>query len=205
MKISRTLILIATVLTVFSGILKAQVQKSAFGEIDFVVSYQQNINQNYFHEYWEPNPALQIDLDTPFYAGDFFISSRFTSFSNLTEEVPAFDNIQVSVGWGMRYEIVNGLKIGGSVGSLFSMMSFTYGSEEQREFAGNHFGSTSPESEIGLIYGADISYEFFENWGLRLIWNRNTIYTHTKMKLDYAGIGLYRKFSTPKWLQKVLH
>ncbi|MEX0721937.1 MAG: hypothetical protein WD059_14775 [Balneolaceae bacterium] len=187
-----------------SGLLKAQEKTSAFGEIDLAVSYQENVNQNYFHDYWEPNPAFQIDVDTPFYAGDFFINGRFTSFSNLTDEVPAFDNAQVSVGWRMRYEIINRLKIGGSVGSLFSMMSFDYVNEEQREWAANNYGSTSPESEIGFIYGADISYEFTDLWGIRLNWNRNIIYTHTKMKLNYGGIGIYLKLHTPKWLQKVL-
>ncbi|MEX0856883.1 MAG: hypothetical protein WD016_01955 [Balneolaceae bacterium] len=203
LKVISLLITVAIFFT--SGNLKAQKFPSAFEHIDVLLSYQQNVNQNYFHDYWSPDPAFQLELDTPFYAGNFFLSGRFNSVRHKTNEVPGFDNIQVTVGWGLRHEVVERVKIGGTVGTLFSMMAFNYVSDEQRDFAGTHFGSTSPESEIGLVFGADISYEFSGGWGIRVNWNRDIVYTQTKMKLNYIGIGLYRKFNTPIWLQEVLH
>lgn len=201
----KTLIILAAGLFLTPDVeVQAQERTKAFQEIEVIFSYQHNSNRNYFHKYWESNPAYQIDFDTPFYAGNFFINGRFTSFTKRTEQVPDFTNIQVNAGWGMRYEIMQGLSIGGKTGVLFSMAFYEDLTNEQHDWAIENFGSTSPENETGILVGADILYEMSPVWGIKMDWSRNIVYTSTKMKLNYIGIGIYRALITPSWLQKIL-
>lgn len=202
--VSKFLITAVILTLILSGNLRAQNKIQAFEEIDAVFSIQQNTNRNLFHDFWSPNSAFQLDLDTPFYFGHFFLGGRLTSFSGIDPDLPDIDNIQANVGWGLRYEIIEGLKAGGNLGVLFSMMSFQNVSPEQQERAQLRFGSTSPESEGGIFFGGDLSYQFTEKWGIRLFWSRNLVYTKRKMKLNYGGVGVYRKIETPDWLERVL-
>lgn len=204
--ISRILIFATGMIISTNSWVQAQDDSPAFKEIDVMIALQENTNRNYFHDYWSPSPAFHVEFSTPFYLGSFFISGGYTSFTgtNYQMDLPDFDNLQASVGWGMRFNIIDRIEIGSSFGTLFSMMNFKNVSDEQQERAEKRFGSTSPESEIGFRYGADVSYDFTQNWGVRLQWTRNVVYTETKMKLNYVGLGIYRTFNTPEWLRKVL-
>lgn len=186
------------------GCSSVMAQQKAFEEIRVVFNYQQNTNQNDFHDYWSGKDAFGIDLETPFYAGDFFISGRYANFSNLSEEVPAFQNYQFNVGWGLRREIFPQMEVGASVGGIFAMYDYDGITEEQWRWAYGHLGTTSSENETGFIFSGDLSYDFFEHWGVRLSANRTIVYTNKKIKLNYVGVGIYRVFQTPNWLREFL-
>ena len=181
----------------------AQSGEQAFENISVEFSYQNSINENVFHEYWSSNPAFEAKLKTPFYAGEFFISGKYSKFHSFND-LPDFDNIQANVGWGMKFPLLNRVKFGTHTGVLFSMMKFTNVSGEHQQRAEKSFGSRSPESEIGFLLGADISYEFGDHGSIHILWNRNIVYTRHKMKLNYIGIGVSRSFATPHWLQEIL-
>lgn len=200
----KTLFLFSVIIIASGSITQAQTTHQAFEHLNFSLTIQNNINRNVLHDYWSHDPAIQLDIETPFYAGDFFAGGRFTSFSNRENGLPDYDNIQTHVGWGMKHPIVKGLKIGANTGLLFSMMRFKNVSDEHQERAEKRFGSTSPESEIGFIIGANISYSLSDTWSVQLLWNRNVIYTRHKMKLNYVGIGLSRRLITPAWLKGIL-
>lgn len=183
----------------------AQTTHVAFEHIKIGLSFKNNLNRNSFHDYWQPNPAIQLDLETPFYAGYFFVGGRYASFSSVQNSgLPGFRNIQANVGWGWRFPLTSRIHLVPKSAAIFSMMRFTHVSSEHQLRAEKSFGSTSPESEIGFMLGASIGYKLNENWMLEAHWNRSIIYTNHKMKLNFAGIGISRKLITPQWLREIL-
>lgn len=201
--ISRILILLIMNLLLQSSVW-AQEKPQPFENIQLQLSYQQNINFNTFHEYWDADPAFQLDVVTPFYAGDFFIGGRYVNYSNLDNDLPDINFTQLNVGWGYRHEIFKRTQVGGRAGVLFNMMKFDNVTDEHQERAEKRFGSRSPESEIGFLLGAEIRYQILENWAIRFMWNRSIIYTRHKIKLDFVGVGISRSFETPRWLREIL-
>lgn len=197
-------ILLLSLFCFFSNSAMAQSKDGAFDTITFSLSYQKNTNRNIFHSFWLPDPAFQVELETPFYAGDFFLGGRFTTFANKENGLPDIHYIQANVGWGLNIPVTRRFSINAKTAILFSMMRFTNVSAEHQERAEKRFGSTSPESEIGFLLGTDITYHINEKWGVKLQWNRNVIYTREKLKLNYFGLGISRKLTTPSWLKGIL-
>lgn len=205
--------LFKTGLILFAGIILilipatgySQIRHEAFESLTLGLSYQSNLNRNVFHEYWQPNPAVQVDIETPFYAGYFFVGGRYASFSSLpNSDIPGFRNIQANVGWGWQFQLTPRIHLAPKSAVVFSMMEFTNVSSEHQQRAEKRFGSTSPESEIGFMLGTSIGYKMNDNWSLEVHWSRNIIYIRHKMKLNYAGIGISRKLITPQWLREIL-
>ena len=182
----------------------AQTKAEPFERIRVHVSYLNNVNSNYFHDYWQGNDSFQIDIETPFYAGEFFVNSRYTPFSGKTTQVPGIENYQLSLGWGLREEVISNLKIGATFGTLFS--TFRYGklTEEQKNISRSNAGSRSTENEVGFLLSADLNYSINDYMGIRIHASRSIIYTKNKIKLNYIGVGLYRSFETPNWLKQIL-
>ena len=174
---SSTLYLFIAIISVgFFSNTHGQYSKEPFSQIGVAVSYQQNSNTNYFHDFWSPGKAFQFDVETPFYAGYFFINSRYTSFTSNHETARAFDNLQIAVGWGARYQVINNVYVGASLAPVFSVALFEGKmNSRQKEIVFWNFASSGNESEIGFLFDVNLSYKISSRTGIRFIWSRSVI------------------------------
>ena len=202
----KNILYIAIVLMLLCGNVEIMAQSKAepFERIRVHISYLNNVNNNYFHDYWKGNDAFQIDFETPFYAGEFFVNSRYTPFSGNTTQVPGIENYQFSLGWGLREDVISKIKIGVSFGALFSTFRFGKLTEEQKKISRRHLGSRSTENEVGFLLSVDLNYAINDYMGIRVYASRSIIYTKNKIKLNYISTGFYRSFETPNWLKQIL-
>ncbi|MFY0696321.1 MAG: hypothetical protein JXR11_00555 [Balneola sp.] len=182
----------------------AQKNTESFEQISLGFSYLNNFNRTDFHEFWEGNNALQVDLETPFYMGGLFLSGRYNSFSNLEEKLPSFKNYELSVGFGLSKDILENVSIGSSIGLLFSIFSFEELTEEQKRFAQEGFASDGLENEVGFLFSSYLKYSFTELWGVQIEVSRSITYTNKKIQLNYVGFGVYHVFKTPSFIEKIL-
>lgn len=205
-RVFKIFILILGVLPLISpqNQLRAQDENMAFRDLSIGLSVQQNTNRNYFHDHWTPSPRLQLALETPFYVGDFTVKGKYARFETETTALPDFDNVQISVGWNTQLVLTDRLHLGGGGSLLFATMFFYKASEEAALRARNTFGSTSPESEIGVALQGNLTWQMSSAWSLQLTFSRDIIYTDTKIKLNYVGVDIVRTVQMPRWLQEVL-
>jgi hypothetical protein len=184
--------------------LYAQIHTDPFNEIDFSLSAQSNINDNRFHESWNPSTGISGSAELPFYVGMTRLSARYDFFESNTAGLPDIDQLQVSLGWMNRLKLLPRFRAGGGFSMLGSVFFFKNAGAEVQKRARESYGSTSPESEVGVGLSADLTYNVSRSWKVRLELNRTMLFTSTKLKMTYIGIGVVKTLDLPDWITEVL-
>ena len=184
--------------------LQAQVHSEPFSAAVLGINVRSNVNKNLFHEYWNPSPGIGGSIGFPFYLGMAELNMEYSYFEGNSSDLPDIDKLLVSLGWVNRLRIVPKLRIGGGLRLLGSVLFFQNVLESVRIRVRDRFGSSSPETEIGVGLQADLTYELSPSWGIRAELNRNVIFTNTKLKLTYVGIGVVKTLKLPGWMREVL-
>lgn len=184
--------------------LYAQVHDDPFRELDLYLSVQTNINDNRFHESWNPSTGISGSAELPFYVGSAKLNARYDYFKPQIAGFPEIDQLQISLGWMNRLELSPRLRAGGGFSLLGSVFFFKNAGEEVQNRARDFYGSTSPESEVGLGLLADLTYDISPSWGVRVELNRSVLFTSTKLKLTYVGLGIVKTLQLPKGTAGVL-
>ncbi len=184
--------------------LYAQVHGDLFGELDLYLSVRSNINDNLFHESWNPATGISGGAELPFYVGMTKLNARYDYFKPQIAGLPDIDQLQISLGWINRLKLSPRLQAGGGFSLLGSVFFFKNAGEEVQNRARNFYGSTSPESEVGVGLLADITYDLSPSWAVRMELNRSVLFTSTKLKLTYVGLGFVKTLQLPKGAARVL-
>lgn len=184
--------------------LYAQVQPEPFGEFELSFSLQANINENLLHDFWDPSPGISGSVGLPFYLGTVELNAGYHFFEGKTTDVPDIDRLQVSLGWVNRVKPAPRLRVGGGISLVGSVLFFKNIPEAERIRARDFYGSSSPETEVGIGLQADLTYQFSPSWSIRFNVNRDVTFTSTKMKLTYIGVGIVKSVSLPKPISEVL-
>lgn len=184
--------------------LYAQAHSDPFRSIEVAFSVQSNINENRFHEQWRSSPGINGGVGFPFYFGTVELNMGYGFFEGKTVGIPDIDRLQISLRWINKTNLFSRLKVGGGPSLLGSVFFFKNVSEEQQTRVRNLYGGTSPETEIGVGLQADLTYKLSSSWSVRAHVSRSVIFTSTKMKLTYVGVGMVKRMNLPGWLSEVL-
>lgn len=173
----------------------AAIAQQGTGTFDFLrldLGLVANVNRNALHDYWSPEPGVELDIETPFYLGLVELGIQYASFDARQAEQPDFISLFPFLGWGLELPLSEQLKWynGGRIGS-FLMRFDTPG-------AGGH------EQELAMALASRVRFAVGDAWSLHLAAHYQLVFTRERMRLLYITAGFSRSFTTPRWLKEFL-
>ncbi|GAB4340569.1 MAG: hypothetical protein Kow0037_26530 [Calditrichia bacterium] len=188
-----TLMLLLVLSTSFSF---AQSEKSEpFEELSVFFGGELNTNREDLHRYWSAKFTPTITAKTPFYKGTVLLKISFTPFRRQTTNVD-FNLIYYSFLWEFPFLNIKGLTFSG--GLHFGSAAFQFVNPQppfQKEVA---------ESEIAAGPSFALYWQYSGNTFFRFYLQNTTIFSHKRIGLTYIGVSSGYRFSTPKWIRKIL-
>ncbi len=164
----------------------------AFETLRLDLNLVANVNRNTFHEYWSPDPGVELNVAVPFYFGTLEAGFHYASFDGKAPEQPDFVSLFPYVGWSYDWRLAPRLDLdtGMRLGSLFTR--FERG------------GETLTEQEFGIGLGSRFRYAVAGAWSVDLAAEYRVLFTHERMRLLFIAGGISRSFTTPRWLREFL-
>lgn len=169
----------------------AQHPYGAFESIEVGLSGSLNVNENMFHDYYDPEFGGGVRFSTPFYFGRVEgLFNYWYYYGVYDSDTPNFSNIFTALGWGKRVELVENLTLfaGGLLGN--SYLSFD-----------KHGFFEKGESEISAGYYGRVEYAVTSDWKVGASAKRIKMFTFHRIDLTYLSFGISRKLESPQWVQ----
>ncbi len=212
----RLLLTSVTALVVAGGAvpLQAQSTRGAFETMTIHVGGATNFNRTAFHRFWQPGQGGDVTIQTPFYAGQVETGLALHQYAAATDDVPAFDAMQMHVGWSLPVTLSPRLQwqTGFRLGNYY----MRFGDAVQNGHVGCDLGGIKRCGDDAATIGGDSESEFFMGLHTRLqvrmapTWSVHTgaylmnAYTHERIRLVYFSAGISYTVQTPDWLQVFL-
>ena len=148
-----------------------------------------------YTDYWTPGPGAEARVTTPFYLGRVAagtLVARHTSAEGAA--VPDFLALYFFGAWSAGVPLPGGLRLEpGLRAGLFRM-----------EFDTDDAASVRNEAELALGPELWLSAPLGRGWRLRAGAGTARVFTHERIDLRFAQVGLSRSLRTPGWLRAFL-
>jgi len=157
--------------------------------------YLANVNRNMFHDYWKPPHGFELQFETPFYLGIVEGGIQMSNISACQSGQPDYASHFIFLGWGLERKLNSKLHIysGLRIGNYY--MNF------DDDFI---YPTLKSESELGLGIKTRFRYDVGHNFSIILGGEYRIIYTHQRIYLSSAVVGVSKSFDCPKWLREFL-
>ena len=146
------------------------------------------------HDSWEPALGGELDVATPFYAGDLFLLARFST-NGVREDasVPDMMSLGFLAGWNVSRRVAGPLRLG--VGAGVGVVQWKFDVDEQE--------SLRYESEVCTELNARATVELGGAWSLvaAAAWQRT--YTYDPIHITDLAFGVAHTFGAPGWIRSV--
>lgn len=148
-----------------------------------------------FHESWEPGFGVELDVATPFYAGDLFLLTRVSgNGARDGVDVPDLTTIAIVAGWSASRRIAGPVHVGVNAGLGITEWLFDV---DERE-------SVRLEMELCTELGARVSLPVADAWDIVAAATWQATSTYHRIDITYLSLGLARTFGAPDWIGSVL-
>ena len=173
----------------------AQNQIKPFERISIKMNYLSNVNRNFFHHFWEPEPGAELAVEFPFYVGK--IGGGIQILPYKAKQYPQVDFLSqfYYVAWGFNMPMIqpivwkNEMKIG----------------SYRMDFDDDQINVTQQtESEIGIGISSGLLLSLSTNWQIKGRVEYIKVYTKKRLELVFISAGFCFEFDTPDWLQDFL-
>ncbi|KPK82056.1 MAG: hypothetical protein AMS25_04035 [Gemmatimonas sp. SM23_52] len=170
----------------------AQHSSAAFDTLTVAVRIVINVNRTTFHRYWDPDPGVELNFETPFYFGRVEAGLHYANFNAERPEQPDFQTLFPYLGWGFDWPVASRLSwySGIRAGSLF--MDF------------DAPGSHAREQELAVALNSRLRYRPLAAWSLDASVRYRVVFTHERLRHVYIAAGLSRSLTMPRWLREFL-
>lgn len=179
----------AALLGALPGTGSAQQTRAAFDTLTVQLRVVANVNRNSFHRFWDPEPGLELNLQTPFNFGKLETGLHYASFDAKTPDVPDFKAFFPYLGWGYDAELSNRASWYNGLRAGSFLMSFDTG------------GNNRTEQELGVGVVSRLSYRVGGAWTLDVSGRYRVVFTRERLRFVFLAFGLGRAFDTPDWLK----
>jgi hypothetical protein len=186
------LVLLSAAIAATSKPAMAQEAAGAFDTLSVQIRLLASVNRSTFQRYWDPGPAVEVNLQTPFYLGAIEAGVQYASFSANSPEQPDFKALNPYIGWGLVWQI-KGLASwynGARAGSFLMRFEDSIGNRT--------------EQELSLALNSLVALALDKTWAVELTARYRVVFTHERLYLFHIGIGLSRSFASPRWLEEFL-
>lgn len=179
----------AVLFSAVPGTGSAQQASAAFDTLTVQLRAVVNVNRNSFHRFWDPEPGLELNLQTPFNFGMLEAGLHYAGFDAKTPDQPDFRAFFLYLGWGYdaalsnRFSLYNGLRAGSFI------TRFDIG------------GNNRTEQELGVGVVSRLSYRVGGAWSVDVSGSYRVVFTRERLRLVFLAAGLGREFDTPDWLK----
>ena len=199
-RIKLRLICLATIffslyLNLLSSPLFAQKKVEAFDRMSIELNYLSNINQNTFHQFWQPSLGAELSIGFPFYAGTVKGGLHFLPYRAKDDPQIDFISQYYFVQWGFNLPIIdrfdwhNGLRIG----------------SYRMDFDDDQINVTQQtESELAVGVTSVVILKISTTWRIRGSVDYIKVYTKKHLELTFVSAGFCFEFDTPAWLKEFL-
>jgi hypothetical protein len=168
----------------------------AFDWVEIRMAGAQNVNRNFLHEFWTPDPGGEFSVATPFYFGYAEFGGAYHRYRMDHADVPDFDAVLVYAGWGLDLEVARRLRLEAGLRAGNYRMSFD---DKDIPFAG-----VRHESELALLVNARVALRPVGPVWLYVGGSYMKVFTFLRLNLWYASAGLSMRLHSPDWLKDFL-
>lgn len=157
-------------------------------------------------ERWNTGPGYQVNLGTPFYAGNLEGGLRYTRFKH-TSEFPAysdFHNTFIYLGLSYSFKIFDRVKAGPAI--RFGNTFFHFDEAKTYPNDSNTFVYEFDSNESEFAYELNLHTEYLVtgNWKAQAAIVYNRTMTYRPIGNVFFTLGLAYTFDSPAFFQKVL-
>lgn len=167
-----------------------------YEELSIHPGYTLNANRIYLHNTWDPGFGPELSINTPFHLGYIEAAAAYHRYNSREAEAPDFNALQLQLGWGIRYEPVDPIRLDGGlrIGN-YSMEFLVEDGRERAELIENELNMALQARATAKLYGPLAAY-------LSASYQRT--FSRIRLDLVYLSFGLSYRFSTPEWLRTFL-
>lgn len=185
----RTLLFIA-----IGGMTGLTLHAQPFETVEVLVAGSTNLNRNFLHTFWTPEPGGEVVVALPFYAGQIEGGAVLHRYEDKVPEVPRFHAVLGYVGWGVVVQgrglrWYNGVRLG------IYRMAF----DEDTPFPG-----VRTESELTVGMQSRLHVAVARGLSVQVAGGYLKTYTNLRLNLWHASAGLGYRVAAPEWLKRVL-
>ncbi len=188
-----------------TGVTDVYSQKNAFQELSVGVYLGQSLGGNELSNRWEAKPGIQLNFQTPFYAGTLDGGIRHSRF-NSSENFPTYSDFQstfIYLGWAYTFDLFKRLSAGPAL--RFGNTLFQYDEAKLYPSPGGewayNFDTSESEFSYEILFRSE--YKIVRQWKAHAEISYNRTLTYHPMQLSFVTVGFSYSFDTPAWFQKV--
>ena len=131
-----------------------KINAEPFDSSTITLNLVSNINNNDFHNFWEPKTGFEINGRTNFYVGILELGYIYNKNKSLSIDRPDYNSIYSFVGFGFEYHITK---------SLSNYSSFRVGNYYMDFDDPNIHSELKSEHELGLGFVTSVQYSLNNN------------------------------------------
>lgn len=170
----------------------ANTSGAAFDSLSFALRTALNVNRNTFHDFWDPEPGLEIESSTPFYLGRVEAGLQYLRFSARSQEQPDFSVWLPYLGWGLGWTATGRLTWHNSARVGMSFMRFA------------EIESNPSEQELAIDLSSRLSFSIAGPWAVDVGGRYQVVFTEERLRWLFLTVGLRHNLATPGWLKEFL-
>jgi hypothetical protein len=169
--------------------------KEAFDTVTLTVQAAGGAALGSFADLWEVSPALRLDVTTPLNTGVARVGVDVFDHRALSPAVPDFGCVHAWLGWAYRWELLRHVSCASGLEVGVSYMMFD-----------DEATARAREEETELTFGvsSQVAYAWTPTWSLVLHGRYQKVLTQGPIEHVFVGMGLGRRFATPRWLREFL-
>lgn len=181
--------------SVVSGQIQSDVTDSVFQTIKFRVHAVSNINDNIFHQYWDPQYGTELQIDMPFYSGIIEGGVHLYPYNGRENQYVDFLVQYYYVGWGINLPVYS--QISWYNGLRFGNYLMSFDDEDINPTQVN-------ESELGFGLNSRLELGLSRRWNIDIGIGYLVVYTKKRLELTMISIGFSYMIDSPQWIKDFL-
>jgi len=181
-----------------SGVLVSTASASEpFDSLEVGILGLADVSDTDYHNYWQRGVGGEIFAQTPFYLGSTRLGLRYTANSAQPNAgVPDSNNFFFYLGWSLlEFEMIRT--------RAFADLGISLGIN-QWDFEDETDPGLQEEAEIASEIFGRARLVFARRWNANVSLRYQTTYTHKRINVVYATLGVSRSMSMPGWLRGFL-
>lgn len=180
-------------------------QDTAFEQLTVKLSTPHTVSESRLTKHWDPAPGIQLNLQTPFYAGYLEGGVRYIRFNN-ADNRPSYSDFHsafVYLGWGYLFELTSKLGVGPQLRFGNNLMLY----DEPKVYTSSNtsfaYDFDDTESEFAYELLLHTQYEFSRSWKAHAELAFNRTMTYHPLRLTFITVGFSHSFDTPSWFKSI--
>jgi hypothetical protein len=148
-----------------------------------------------FDDNWDPGAGGRVELSTPFYTGLAQAGLHVFGHDAIASTASEFGSAYLYLGWMYEWKLPRRLAwaAGARMGVVYMMFDDV-----------STPSSRLTETELGFAVASEWAYTFTSHWSFVLDAEYRKVLTRQPIEYLFAGVGVGRTFSTPRWLREFL-